>query len=193
MSAERTPPPGVLQLMELNDSQFGMVVNDELRRQIGGAKSDSLHIIRRIMTQPPGDDVGTPRDPRNAVISTALQDPLLVERWYEALTHIKRQIELQLARRKAGERVRHDPKYPGWRVGITGILTSLEERVTLARRSLQKNLVSERAKALEADRDELGYKASALIQAIRRHQVATEANNAYEATDADRELWSWVQ
>lgn len=181
----------VQQLAALSEDQFELVVNDELRRQIGGKRSDSLMIVNRLMSPPPVD-VGTPQDPRNRVISEALQDPELVERWYLALTHIKRQLELQLARRKAGEAVRPDSTYPRWRAGIMGLLTSLEERITIARRSLQKHLVTERAKALNDDRDSLGFKASALIEAIRRHRAAVEANNVYEVTDADRELWSWV-
>lgn len=183
----------VHQLAELTDTSFRALVNDELRRQIGSDRSESFGIIIKLMTPPPTADAGTPKDPRNRAVSEALQDPLLVERWHFELCHIKRQLELQLARRKAGEQTRHDNSYPKWRVGVIGLLTSLEERITIARGALQRHLVTERAKAMEDDRDALGYRASALIAAIKRHRDTTRnGGSMYEETDADRELWMWI-
>lgn len=189
--------PLVEALLELPAPLFSKVVDTEIRLRMD---DDILVILKGVL--PDGPPVVHERGKRPApdvridALSEALRDPEAVERWYATLCTTKRRIERQIAA-KHSELVSKegDPRfadlrkaYHHWRANVIRLISTIDDRIDVARELTDRFHASARTEAIEIERNRLGQQVDSLRSAIRRHKDATEKNFS-NVTDADVDLW----
>lgn len=188
----------VTRLLELNNVEFRTVVDSETRSRLTPAVEQLIepHLLP---PAPTGAYAKRERDPRVFALAEALADPAVVERWFIDLTAIKRNVEGQIASKKAELLAKRTApnyatltdEYNLWRAGVLRFINAIGDRIVDARKILNLHLVTERARQIETDRDKLGFQVDSLRKAIARHKAATEKNFA-DVTTADTDLWKWI-
>lgn len=188
-------------LLQLSDTQFRKVVDDETRNRVSPNTSRLLNNLippSPERTAPPqrGDWREREEDPSVKALVYALTNSRVVERWYMDLSDIKRNVEGIIAAKRADMlSMRIDPdfdnisaEYHKWRAGTLRFVNALEGRLALARHLTDRHLVAARAAEVVKDRDDLGRQVLALKKAIRLHK----SRHTGEVTAADLKLWKWV-
>lgn len=176
------PEPTPELFMAISDEQFRSFVDDDTRSRLN---------------EIPIDDLGPTERARFKAIAATLRHEKVVLRWHDTLEAMHQSVEGQLAAKAAdaaalaaegafneAERSRAER----WRAGAIRFKVGLEPRLAEAKRLVrQYHLMSDKT---EDERNAALLRVATLEAAIRKHRDGFDSND--EATDLDRELWSYV-